>query len=109
MRAGDTRVVLALGLQRDALARLRSDPRVALCVLGPNLAFTAYAEATVLRERLETVQVAAVELRVDELQDHLADGRTEMLDGARWRWRDPDAADADARAVAELSRLAATG
>jgi len=40
------------------------------------------------------------------VQDHLADGRTEMLSGARWRWRDEGAAAADAMIQAELERLA---
>jgi hypothetical protein len=51
--------------------------------------------------------VVAVELHVEGVQDHLADGRTEMLDGARWRWRDEGAAAAEPLIVAELERLAA--
>jgi hypothetical protein len=106
VRAGDARVVFALGRRRETLARLRSHPRAALCVLAKGLAFSAYGEAKLLREELETVRVAALELRVDHLQDHLADGRTEMLAGAQWRWRDRAAAEADERVVSELARLA---
>jgi hypothetical protein len=40
------------------------------------------------------------------VQDHLADGRTKMLDGARWRWCDESFADAEEAIVAELKRLA---
>lgn len=51
----------------------------------------------------------AVELAVDRLQDHLADGRTEMVSGPVWRWRDEGAAGADPRIRAELESLAAAG
>lgn len=87
IRAGDHRLVLALARRRDALARLRDDPAVALCLLGAGVAFTAEGTAAVVREELEaSPHVAAVELRVTRIQDHLADGRTEMLSGARWRF-----------------------
>lgn len=105
-RAGDDRLLFVLGRRRETLARLRDDPRVALCLLGRDLAFTAHGTARVLREQLETVPVTALELHVERVQDHLADGRTEMLDGADWRWRDPRAADADAKVVAALRELA---
>jgi len=42
---------------------------------------------------------------VEQVQDHLADGRTEMLDGARWRWRDEEFGAADEQILAELARL----
>ena len=44
----------------------------------------------------------AVELRVERVQDHLADGRTEILDGARWRWIDEEAAALQPQILAEL-------
>lgn len=89
IRRGEQRVVLALGRRREALRRLREEPRCALCVLAEGLAFTAYGEARVLSERLAAADtVVAVELRVERAQDHLADGRTEMLGGAPWRWRE---------------------
>ena len=37
--------------------------------------------------------------------DHLADGRTEVLDGAPWRWVDEDAAALQPRILEELKRL----
>jgi hypothetical protein len=49
--------------------------------------------------------VAAIELRVARIQDHLADGRTEMLDGARWRFTSDDAREADTAVRSELTRL----
>jgi hypothetical protein len=60
----------------------------------------------VVAEQLEAADtVVAVELRVERVQDHLADGRTELLDGARWRWRDEHLADAEEAIVAELLGL----
>ena len=106
VRAGDDRVLLALGRKRDTLQRLRDDSRAAFCVLGEGVAFTAHGYASVVAEALEASdRVVAVELRVEQVQDHLADGRTEMLDGARWRWRDEEFGAADEQILAELARL----
>jgi Pyridoxamine 5'-phosphate oxidase len=105
---GAGRIAFALGRGRDTLRRLREDPRAALCLLGAEAAFTAHGRAMVIAERLEAADtVVAVELRVDRVQDHLADGRTEMLDGARWRWRQEGLAEAEEAIVAELERLGA--
>jgi hypothetical protein len=107
IRAGGDRVLFALGTGRATLARLRAEPAVALCVLGRGVAFTAHGRAGMVREELAAApHVAALELLVDRVQDHLADGRTEMLDGARWRWIDENAAEAEPRIVAELESLA---
>ena len=61
IRAGDDRLVFALGRRRDALARLREDPRAALCMLAEGLAFTAHGEISVLREELERIPLAALD------------------------------------------------
>jgi hypothetical protein len=107
VRAGDRRVLLALGGEREMLARLRDHRRAALCMLGEGIAFSAYGEAVVLDRELDAAPgVAVVELRLDRVQDHLADGRTDLLDGARWRWREERFADADRKLVDELERLA---
>lgn len=107
IRADDDRVLMALGGGREALARLREDPRAAFCLLGRGIAFTAHGAASVVEEGLHaTPSVVAVELRVERVQDHLADGRTELLDGARWRWCEQRYADSDDAIVAELERLA---
>jgi pyridoxamine 5'-phosphate oxidase-like protein len=107
LRAGDDRVLLALGRRRETLRRLREDPAVALLVMGAGLAFTAHGRAEVVAEELEaTDTVVAVELRVERVQDHLADGRTEMLDGARWRWCAEQHGEAEDAILAELSELA---
>jgi hypothetical protein len=106
VRAGDRRVVLALGRERETLRRLRADPGAAVLVLGGGVAFTAHGEARVVAERLEVADsVVAVELRVDRVQDHLADGRSVMLDGARWRWATEEMAAADEATFAELEQL----
>ena len=106
VRAGDDRVVLALGSRRETLARLRADPAAAFCVLGEGLAFTAHCRAAILLESLECAPGnTAVELRVARVQDHLADGRTEILDGPSWRWADAQAAELQPRILAELEQL----
>ena len=106
LRAGDDRVLLALGRKRETLRRLRGDPSVALLLMGTGLAFTAHGRASVIAEELEaTDTVVAVELRVDRIQNHLADKRTEMLDGARWRWCAEQHGEAEDAILADLKRL----
>ena len=105
-RAGSDRIVFALGSSRETLARLRDDPSVAYCLLAKGVAFTAYGSASVIADELEAAPVAAIELRVSDVADHLADGRTEMLEGARYRRPDPEVAESDAAIVAELRGLA---
>ena len=105
VRRGNDRLTLALGRRRAILERLRDQPEAALCVLGRGVAFTAYGRARVVREELEAAPVAGVELVVDRVQDHLADGRTEMLDGARYEWRDERAAASEPHIRAELGAL----
>lgn len=107
LRAGDERVLLTLGRERETLERLRRDPRVALCLLGEGMAFTAHGRAQVLAQELDSAEtMVVVELVVERVQDHLADGRTEMVDGARWRWLEEGAAELEPRIMAELERLA---
>jgi hypothetical protein len=106
LRMGDDRVLLALGRRRETLRRLREDSAVALLLMGPGLAFTAHGRARVIAEELEAADtVVAVELVVERVQNHLADGRTEMLDGARWRWCAEEHGEAEDVILAELERL----
>jgi hypothetical protein len=106
VRRGPDRVLLALGRRRETLERLRVDPRVALLVIGKGVAFTAHSRALVIAEELEaTDTVVAVELTVERVQDHLADERTEMLDGARWRWCNEHDGEIEDQIVAELEGL----
>jgi hypothetical protein len=105
-RATGSRIVFALARRRDTLDRLRKHPAAALCVLGNGIAFTAYGDAKVVKEELDaSPHVAAVELRVASIQDHLADGRTEMLDGARWKFTTDEARTTDAALRQELADL----
>lgn len=107
IRAGDRRVLLALGGRRESLRRLREDPAAALCVLAEGVAFTAQGHARVVQEGVAGAQsLVVVALEVSGIVDHLADGRTEMIGAAQWRWRDVAAAESDPLIRAELERLA---
>ena len=106
LRADDDRVLLALGRQRGTLRRLREDPAVALLLMAAGVAFTAHGRARVIAEELEAADtVVAVELTVERIQNHLADGRTEMLDGARWCWCAEEDDEAEDAILAELASL----
>jgi hypothetical protein len=96
----------ALGGGRETLRRVRESPDAVVCMLGEGFAFSAYGRAEVIREGLESgPDVVAVELRAERVQDHLADGRTELVDGARWRWLDPQMAESEPKIRDELKRL----
>jgi hypothetical protein len=106
LRAGDRRIVMALGRRREALRRLQEDPAAAFCLMGEGAAFTAHGRASVVAEQLESTDtVVAVALEVERIQDHLADERTEILDGVRWRWTDRKFDEAEEAMLAELRRL----
>lgn len=106
VRVADDRIVVALGARRETLRRLRADAAAAFCVLGEGVAFTAHCRATVVRESLEAAPGnVAVELRVERVQDHLADGRTEILAGSRWRWVDEEAAALQPAILRELEAI----
>jgi hypothetical protein len=105
IRRGDDRIVFALGRRREMLERLRADPSAALCMLARGMAFTAYGQVRVVRDPIDAAPVAALELLVERVQDHLADGRTEMLGGATYAWSDQAAAEAEPRIAAELGVL----
>ena len=82
------------------------EPAAAFCVLGKGVAFTAHCRASILRESLDAAPGnVAVELRAERVQDHLADRRAEILDGARWRWIDEEAATLQPRILEELETL----
>lgn len=101
VRAGDHRVLFALGRQRESLARLREDPRCALTLLAAGVACTARGRALVVQEPMAVSdRVAAVALDVDEVQDHLQPGFT-IDRGVAWRWTQ-----AAARAHDDLVRAA---
>ena len=107
VRAGPRRVLLALGGRRETLRRVRERPEAALCLLAEGLAFSAIGRARVIREGLDAAPaLAVVELEVEEIVDHLADGRTEMLGAAAWRWLDEKAEASEPAIRAELEALA---
>jgi hypothetical protein len=106
VRRGDNRIVVALGSRRETLTRLRADPAVAFCVMAEGVAFTAHCSAKIATESMAAARGnTAVELHVERVQDHLADGRTEILEGARWAWTDAGAADLQPQILAELEAL----
>ena len=112
-----TRAAIVRGTVRETISRSpptenetpkrpRDDPAIAVTILGEGIAVSAYGRSQVVREGLECApDVVAVELRVERVQDHLADGRTEMVDGARWRWVDPAMADSEPKIREELASL----
>jgi hypothetical protein len=105
-RAGGDRIVFALAHSRETLAILRDRPEAALCLMGAGVAFTAEGEARVVREKLDaSPHVAALELRVTRIHDHLEGSPTEMLDGARWSFSTDAAREADAGVRAELAQI----
>ena len=106
LRVADDRLLVALGGRREALRRLRGEPAVAFCLLAEGLAFTARGTGRVVRDALECAPgVAAVLVVVEHVQDHLVDGRTEMLSAPGWRWLDDEAARNDPAIRAELESL----
>ena len=108
IRAGDRCVLLALGRRRETLGRLRADAHAAICVMAEGMAFTAAGRAAVVRAPLRSQGSAvALELVVERITDHLADGRTEMLGPPGWRWRDETARAAEPQILSELIELAA--
>jgi hypothetical protein len=107
VRIGPRTVVFALSLRREALARLRREPRCALTVMaGGNIALTAHGHATIVEEPMVVSdRVVAVRIDVEAIQDHRQD-RFEISDGVRWRWTDPEAEHGDREIRAALTRLA---
>jgi flavin reductase (DIM6/NTAB) family NADH-FMN oxidoreductase RutF len=107
VRAGDRRIVLALALRRESLARLREDPRCALTILDAGVAVTAHARATIVEEPMAiSDRVAAVCLDVEEVQDH-GQPRFELQEGVRWRWTDAEAQARDDEIRGALRAVAA--
>jgi len=107
VRAGDRRIVLALALRRESLARLREDPRCALTILDAGVAVTAHARAAIVEEPMAiSDRVAAVCLDVEEVQDH-GQPRFELQEGVRWRWTDAEAQARDDEIRGALRAVAA--
>lgn len=107
VRAGPRRVLIALALRRESLARLREEPRCALTIMGAgNVALTAHATASIVQDPMEISDtVAAVCLDVDDIQDH-TQARFEIEAPVRWRWRELEARERDGAIRAALTELA---
>jgi flavin reductase (DIM6/NTAB) family NADH-FMN oxidoreductase RutF len=93
VRRGPRSLAFALGLRRESLARLRSEPRCALTLLAAgNVAVTVLGRASVAGE---SGGVAIVHVHVERIQDH---GRDTFVidDGVQWRWTDAEAERTDA-------------
>jgi hypothetical protein len=72
VRVSDTRILVSLHHTRDSLARLRSDPAVALTVLAEgDVAFTARGRARVVQQPLACdADYVAVAIDVEHVDDH---------------------------------------
>ena len=107
VRAGPRRVLIALALRRESLARLREEPRCALTIMGAgNIALTAHATASIIQDPMEVSdKVAAVCLDVEEIQDH-TQPRFAIESSVKWRWCELEARERDSAIRAALTELA---
>ena len=107
VRAGPRRVLIALALRRESLARLREEPRCALTIMGAgNIALTAHATASIVQDPMEVSdKVAAVCLDVEEIQDH-TQPRFAIESSVKWRWCELEARERDSAIRAALTELA---
>ena len=107
VRAGPRRVLIALALRRESLARLREEPRCALTIMGAgNIALTAHATASIVQDPMDVAeQVAAVCLDVEEIQDH-TQPRFAIESSVKWRWCELEARERDSAIRAALTELA---
>jgi len=107
VRAGPRRVLLALALRRESLARLRTDPRCGLTLMtAGDVACTAYGRARIVQEPMTVSDhVAAIAIDVESIADHMQPDF--VLEGpVRWRWTDAEARERDAVIRDALARLA---
>ena len=107
VRAGPRRVLIALALRRESLARLREEPRCALTIMGAgNIALTAHATASIVQDPMDVSEkVAAVCLDVEEIQDH-TQPRFAIESSVKWRWCELEARERDSAIRAALTELA---
>ncbi len=107
VRAGPRRVLIALALRRESLARLREEPRCALTIMGAgNVALTAHATASIVQDPMEVSDtVAAICLDVEEIQDH-TQPRFAIESSVKWRWCELEARERDSAIRAALTELA---
>jgi hypothetical protein len=105
VRAGPRTILLALAAGRGSLARLRSDPSVAVAIVADNnLAVTAHGRAEPLEEPMPS-GVVAVRVAVERIQDHLRPAFV-IESGIRWRWTEASERERDAEVRTALEKIA---
>ena len=106
VRAGPREILLGLAPRREALARLRADPRAALTILAAgDHAFTAHGRAIAFEK---TGRIVAVRIAVERIADHNRP-TYEIRDGVQWDWTDEEERERDAATRAALRALLADG
>jgi hypothetical protein len=101
-RTGPHEVLVGLAPRREALARLREDPRAALTILAAgDHAFTAHGRVTAFEE---AGKIVAVRIAVERIADHNRP-TYEIRDGVQWEWTDAAERQRDAQARAALREL----
>ena len=107
VRAGPGAVLIALARRRESLARLRTDPHVALTLMtAGDVAVTAHCRARVVADPMAiSDRVAAVRLDVERVQDH-GQPRFVIDAGVRWHWTEDAARERDDEIRAALRELA---
>jgi hypothetical protein len=104
LRAGPREIVVGLAQRREALARLRADPRAALTILAAgDHAFTAHGRATAFED---TGRVVAVRIAIERIADHNRP-TYQIRGGVQWDWIDEDERERDAATRAALRALLA--
>ncbi len=107
LRAGPRTILLALAAGRGSLARLRSDPAVAVAIVtADNVAVTAHGRAEPLDEPMPG-GVVAVRVAVERIQDHRRPAFV-IEAGIRWRWTEASERERDGEVRSALEQIAAT-
>ncbi len=102
LRAGPREILVGRAPRREALARLRADPRAPLTIhAAGDHAFTAHGRAVAFEE---TEHVVAVRIKVDAIADHNRP-TYEIRDGVQWDWTDEAERERDAGVRASLRDL----
>ena len=102
LRTGPHELLVGLAPRREALARLRADPRAALTILAAgDHAFTAHGRAVAFED---TEHVVAVRIEIDAIADHNRP-TYEIRGGVQWDWTDEAERERDATVRAALRRL----
>jgi hypothetical protein len=99
-------LLLALSRRRATVERLHGDPRAALSLNGPGLSLCVVGEARVAADPLPGAEfMIAFAITADRVWDARGPA-TEIDEGIRWRWTEPEAELRHARVLDALARLA---